>query len=117
MNTASIALPRSLYAWPDVAFAATLQAELEALPAGSLPLDKASINGWHVDDSHITATVLRVRDETAAIAADVGIFFAEIIAGCSCGDAPQSQHSYCELRVCIDKDSGVATFAVPEAHP
>lgn len=110
----SLALPRSLHAWPGATFAGALKAEIEALPAGSLPLDKATLTGWHIDDSHITASVLRVKDDAARIAADIGIFFTEIIAGCSCGDEPQSQSNYCELRVSIDKDSGNATFAVPE---
>jgi len=112
----SLALPRSLQAWPGARFDPTLKAEIEALPAGSLPLDKATLTGWHIDDSHITATVLRVADDASKIFADVGIFFAEIIAGCSCGDEPQSQGNYCELQVSIDKVTGLATFAVPEAH-
>ena len=111
-----ISLPRSLHAWPGGTFADTLKAEIEALPAGSLPLDKATLTGWHIDDSHITATVLRVADDTTSICADVGIFFAEIIAGCSCGDEPQSQGNYCELQVIINKGNGSATFAVPETQ-
>jgi hypothetical protein len=110
----SLALPRSRCAWPDETFSTTLKAEIEALPAGSLPLDQATVNGWHVDDSHITATVLRVADDANTITADLGIFFAEIIAGCSCGDEPQSQHAYCELRLSIDKNTGVAKFFLPE---
>jgi hypothetical protein len=109
-----ISLPRSLHAWPGETFPGTLKAEIEALPPGSLPLDKATLTGWHIDDSHITATVLRVADDATRIFADVGIFFAEIIAGCSCGDEPQSQGNYCQLQVIIDKESGSATFAVPE---
>ena len=108
--------PRSLHAWPTKTFSSTLKAEIEALPAGSLPLDKATLNGWYIDDSQISATVLRVVDDATLIAADVGIFFAEIIAGCSCGDAPQSQNAYCELRISIDKGTGRAMFFVPETH-
>jgi hypothetical protein len=110
----SLALPRSRHAWPDETFGAILKAEIEALPAGSLPLDQAALSGWYVDDSHITASVLRVQDDATAIAVDLGIFFAEIIAGCSCGDEPQSQHAYCELKLSIDKTTGDAKFFLPE---
>ncbi len=92
-----IVLPVPCMPGPAEPFADTLKAEIEALPAGSLPLDKATLTGWHIDDSHITATVLRAEDDATRIAADVGIFFTEIIAGCSCGDEPQSQGNYCEL--------------------
>jgi len=112
-----ISLPHSLHAWPGETFSGTLKAEIEALPAGSLPLEKATLTGWHIDDSHIVATVLRTEEDATGIAAAVGIFFAEIIAGCSCGDEPQSQSNYCELQVIIDKGTGNATFAVPETHP
>ena len=114
MGNPGITLPHSQHVWPGETFADTLKAEIEALPAGSLPLDAATLNGWHIDDSHITATVLHTRDDAAVITAAVGIFFAEIIAGCSCGDEPQSQSNYCELQVIINKGSGSATFAVPE---
>jgi hypothetical protein len=110
MDATTIRLPLSLRAWPEATFPATLKAEIEALPAGSLPLDQVTINGWHVDDSHITATVLRVKDDTMAITADLGIFFTEIIAGCSCGDEPQSQQTYGELTVRIEKSTAAAIF-------
>ena len=108
--------PRSLHAWPNKTFSATLKAEIEALPAGSLPLDKATLTGWYIDDSHISATVLRAADDATRITAEVGIFFAEIIAGCSCGDAPQNQSNYCELHITIDKGTGQAMVSVPETH-
>jgi len=36
----------------------------------------------------------------------------EIVAGCSCGDDPQSQNAYCAMRVRIDKTTAAAAFAV-----
>ena len=107
----TIRLPAALRAWPSAAFAATLKGEIEALPAAALPLAQGTAHGGHVGDEALTATVLRAADTGAAIEATVGVFFAEIIAGCSCGDEPQSVNAYCELRVRIDR-SGAASFAV-----
>ena len=105
-------LPHSARAWSSDAFAGTLKGEIENLAAGTLPLDKGVSSGGRVDDSRITAIVLRSRDDGEAIQAEVGIFFDEIIGGCSCGDDPQPQNAYCELRVRIDKATGEAVFAL-----
>jgi hypothetical protein len=105
-------LPRSHRAWPSAAFAATLKAELQSLDGGTLPLDQGVSCGGQVDDSDITAMVLRVSDEVSMVQADVGIFFGEIVGGCSCGDDPQTQNAYCEMRVQIDKRTAEALFSV-----
>ncbi|GAB1393257.1 hypothetical protein MASR1M60_14200 [Rhodocyclaceae bacterium] len=109
-----ICLHQSLQAWPDHQFAATLKAEIEALPAGSLPLAEGGALGGYVDDASIVATVLRFSDMPDALLAEVGIFFGEILAGCSCGDEPEIQNSYCELNVQIDKQTAVAHFSLRE---
>jgi hypothetical protein len=59
-------------------------------------------------------TVLRYRDTPDALLAEVGIFFGEILAGCSCGDEPEIQNSYCELKVLIDKHTAMAHFSLRE---
>ena len=46
------------------------------------------------------------------IQAKVGVFFNEIIGGCSCGDDPLSENAYCELQVSIDKVTAEAEFSV-----
>ena len=104
-------LPLSLRDWPSDAFARALKNEIESLAPGTLPLDKGATCGGHVDDSRITAIVLRSGDDGSAIQADVGIFFDEIVGGCSCGDDPETRNAYCEIRVRIDKATGEAGFA------
>jgi hypothetical protein len=99
-------------AWPSEAFARALKNEIESLPPGSLPLERGIACGGRVDDSRITATFLRSRDEGESIQADVGIFFEEVVGGCSCGDDPLAQNAYCELRVRIAKATGEAVFAL-----
>lgn len=98
--------PDSLHAWPSDQFPKILKSEIEALPTGSLPLE------GYVDDSNITTTVLNVMDNQATIQVDVGIFYNEIIAGCSCGDDPVIQNAYCEIRVSINKTTAEATFSI-----
>lgn len=101
----------SLRAWSSDAFARTLKDEIESLGAGALPLDRTTTHGGRADDGPITATVLRASDDGDAIQAEVGIFFGEILAGCSCGDEAQILNAYGELRVSIDKATAEAAFA------
>lgn len=103
-------LPLSLRAWLAESFSHALKSEIESLPAGSLPLEQGVSAGGRVDDSRITVTFLRSRDEGETIQADVGIFFDEIVGGCSCGDEPLVLNAYCEISVKIDKATGEAWF-------
>jgi hypothetical protein len=105
-------LPDSLLAWGSSSFEQTLKQEIENLAAGTLPLHHGVSQGGKVDDSKITAIVLRVADESSTLDAHVGIFFSEIIGGCSCGDDPQTQNAYCEMHVCIEKPTARAVFTV-----
>jgi len=51
-----------------------------------------------------------MRDPTTL--AEVGIFFTEPVAGCSCGDGPDTVDIYCRLRIRIDKISAAAEIHV-----
>ena len=99
-------LPNALHAWPSDRFAQALKSDIEELPSGSLPLV------GYVDDSNITATISKVTDNETTILANVGVFYNEIIAGCSCGDDPILQNTYCEMQVSIDKATAEATFSI-----
>ena len=109
-----IPLPDSRRAWPGPGFAAVLKAELEALPANSLPLAQGGTLGGYVDDSSIVASVLRITETTGAIGATVGIFFSEILTGCSCSEDPDIQNAYCELVLAIDKHTAMTTCLLRE---
>ncbi len=104
-------LANSLRAWETDAFASTLKADILGLGAGVLPLHEAAAGGC-VDEGDIEITVLGTTDNATEIHVNVGVFFAEIIGGCSCGDEPSTSNAYCELRVSIDKVNGLARFAV-----
>lgn len=85
---------------------------MENLEASVLPLDKGTTQGGLVDDSNISATIINFTEEEGYIQAKVGVFFNEIIGGCSCGDDPLSENAYCEIQVSIDKATAEAEFSV-----
>ena len=89
-----------------------LKHELENLPAGTLPLEKCTNRGGFVDDSDLGVTILGVTDDEDSIQAKVGIFYKEIVGGCSCGDEPMVNNAYCELQVVIDKSTARAEIVV-----
>ena len=68
-------LPNALRAWGSPQFAAALKAELEALPPGAMPLDRAAPRGGRAADDGVTAMLLRCGDDDVEIAAEVGVFF------------------------------------------
>lgn len=102
----------SLRDWQSESFSRTLKSEIESLKPGTLPLYNGTSQGGIVDDSNITATVMNFAEEDDNILATVGIFFDEIVGGCSCGDPPAADNAYCELKVTINKSTAVAEFAV-----
>ena len=93
-------------------FARQLKYELEHLQPGTLPLEQATTQGGQVDDSNIAANVIEVREHGDWVCARVGIFFNEVVGGCSCGDDPLSVNAYCQIQVSIDRASAEAEFAL-----
>jgi hypothetical protein len=61
-----------------------------------------------VDEENLAVSVFSVADAGERIEAKIGVFFSEIMVGCSCGDNPLPTHAYCEMRVCIDKQTAQA---------
>ena len=106
-------LENSLRAWNTDAFAGILRKEILGLGSGVLPLHEAAAGGC-VDAGDIEVTVLGSTDCATEIHVNVGVFFAEIIAGCSCGDEPSASNAYCELQVSIDKATALARFEVTQ---
>ncbi|MBI5041833.1 MAG: glucosamine--fructose-6-phosphate aminotransferase [Gammaproteobacteria bacterium] len=98
--------------WNTDAFAQSLKREIAYLGKGVLPLDKGVSYGGLVDDSELTVTLLRSADDGPAIVALVGVFFTEIIGGCSCGDEPTPTPAYCELHIRIDKATAEADIVI-----
>ena len=105
-----IKLQQALHDWPTKSFEQSLKNELLALAPGILPLQQGVAQGGYVDDSDLQFTLLDKSATAHQIVVKVGVFFSEIIAGCSCGDDPVSEHAYCEISIHIDRQNAEAWF-------
>lgn len=106
-----LSLPRAARAWGGTDFSVVLKAELEALPADALPLQAALTATSHVAQEPHRVRVIAVSREGRQVRARVGVFYAGIVAGCSCADDPtpvEPQPEYCELDLLLDVPSGRA---------
>ncbi len=107
-------LSKTLSAWNSGQFNSTLKQELEALPPGSLPLHLATQRGGQADDSDIAVLVNNIYEHIEQIDIQIGVFFYEIVGGCSCGDEPPSENTYCEMQLSINKKTAETIASV---HP
>lgn len=106
-------LPDSVRTWGSTDFAATLKREL-ASHTDELPLQQALSGTSAVADEPVTVVLLDARADETQIQVKVGVFFAGILAGCSCADDPtpvESQTEYCELRLTIERATGDASLS------
>jgi hypothetical protein len=103
-------LRQSAEAFGRDGFERTLKRELEALGPDSLPLQRGTHRGGQVDDSDISVTVIDAAQEGGLVVARIGVFFNEIVGGCSCGDDPLCENAFCEIRVEIDRATAEARF-------
>jgi hypothetical protein len=110
MDSKPAQLPQALAAFGSPAFASTLKQELLALDPARLPLESATQQGGVVDTTNLDLTVLGARDEGDRLEARIGVFFAEIVGGCSCGDEPLCATAYGQLLVTIRKSDATAHF-------
>lgn len=106
-----IKLPNSLRDWSSDRFEQSLKTELLALPLHKLPLQQGT-RGGYVDGANLQISLLQQSATPAQLQVKVGVFFNEIIAGCSCGDDPVTEPVYCEMHISIDRRTGVSTFAL-----
>lgn len=110
-----IRLTRSLSAWGTPAFRETLKREIEGLGAHDLPLQQGLSAGNYAIDHGLQAMILGVSEGQTSIQVHAGLFYAGMIAGCSCADDPtpvDEISEYCEVQIDIDKASGETTVAL-----
>lgn len=93
-------LAASLAAWGSEDFAEVLKDELAALGPDALPLVTAT---GHADTRGLSLSLIRQVEADGALQLRVGVFFQQILAGCSCGDDPVREPAYCELELVIDR--------------
>ncbi|MEJ2478570.1 MAG: hypothetical protein P8Y78_00075 [Acidihalobacter sp.] len=105
-------LSETLHAWQTEDFAPTLRREVRQLGAAQLPLQAGLRNSGYALDEVRDVTLLGVEETPEHIRVRLGIFYAGIIAGCSCADDPtpvEAQDEYCEIRLNIDKSNAAAS--------
>ena len=110
-----IQLIKSANAWGSPDFEAVFKRELQQLGADRLPLQQGLSASSVALDGTIDVMIKRVSDDAGAIRVKAGIFYAGIIAGCSCADDPtpvSENTEYCEVQVVIDKATAAASIAL-----
>jgi hypothetical protein len=115
LGDSAIRFAEALRAWRTPNFNATLVREIERLDADLLPLQQALTRSSYVAPRRPSAMILGIAEESDRIQATVGIFFAGIIAGCSCADDPtpvDEIDEYCEVRFDIDKHTAAVTVTL-----
>ena len=108
-------LTKSLSLWGTAEFREALKREIECLGAEHLPLQEGLSVGSYALDHALQAMILSVSEGPKAIRVHAGLFYAGIIAGCSCADdpTPVDEHSeYCEIQLDIDKTTGDASVSL-----
>ena len=101
----------SVGAFGAPAFPEVLKRELLALPDGILPI--AGEQGGLIDPASLEVTLLSSRADAERIEVDVGVFFTEIVGGCSCGDEPFGVNGYLELSLRIERGDGATRVLCP----
>jgi hypothetical protein len=112
MSKPAFNLLDSVGAFGTPAFAAVLRGELLALTEGVLPI--AGEQGGLIDPASLGLTLLSSRADAERIEVAVGVFFTEIVGGCSCGDEPFGVSGYTELRIRIERTDGAAVILFRE---
>ncbi|MBK6401760.1 MAG: hypothetical protein IPP18_00435 [Rhodocyclaceae bacterium] len=110
----------ALREWGTPAFATVLKEEIERLDPDLLPLQQGLARSSSVAPGAPTAMVIGASADGGSIRARAGIFYAGIIAGCSCADDPtpvDQIDEYCEIEITIDRASGTATIALLPTTP
>jgi hypothetical protein len=98
-----VILRQALQNWASELFEQSLKQELMALDPALLPLQQGVQQGGYADGSDRAFSLLTAVDCGLQVKVQVGVFFSEIISGCSCGDDPVTENAYCEFLLMIDK--------------
>lgn len=94
------------------AFKTSFKHHIEALRPDAFPLNNCTTHGGIIDESGISASILSINETDRIVEVKTGIFFIEIVGGCSCGDEPISINGYCEIMSTIDKTSNEWSFSM-----
>jgi hypothetical protein len=110
-----IRLTKALDAWGTPDFTDILKKEVARLDAGQLPLQQGLSASSYAVDNKFDVMIISVSEERGFLRVKAGVFYAGIIAGCSCADDPtpvDELSEYCELRLDIDMATAETTVAL-----
>lgn len=110
-----IRLTKSLNVWGTPDFNDVLKKEMEQMDVDQLPLQQGLSTGSYAIADAIEVMIISVSEDAGCIRAKAGIFYAGIIAGCSCADDPtpvNEESEYCEVMIDINKLTAEATVAL-----
>ena len=99
-------LTKSLSAWGRPDFDRTLKAEIAEKGLDALPLQQGLAASSVATDTIPEIMIIRADEAGGLIQVKVGIFYAGIIAGCSCADDPTPMNEnpeYCTAQIVIDR--------------
>lgn len=110
-------LPESLKAWDTPGFRDILKREIEQLDPAELPLQQGLTRSSHVTDRPFQVMILGAHEEDGLLQVKAGIFYAGIIAGCSCAGDPtpiDEIEEYCVVQFDIDRRTADTTVTLLE---
>ena len=114
-DSGMIRLTEALNAWGTPDFKDILKKEIEQLDAEQLPLQQGLTTGSYAIDGKLDAMIIGVSEAAGWIRVKAGIFYAGIIAGCSCADDPtpvNEESEYCVVQLDIHKQTAETTIAL-----
>lgn len=106
---------RALAARGTPQFSAILKEEIEQQGGAHLPLQQGLSTGSYALDDRISVMINSVTEDAGIIRVRAGIFYAGVIAGCSCADDPtpvNENNEYCEVRFDISTSTGEASVTL-----
>ncbi|MDH3979283.1 MAG: hypothetical protein OEU91_02080 [Gammaproteobacteria bacterium] len=92
-----------------------LKSEIEQMNTDVLHLQQGLSQSSVALDDNLDAIIISVSDETDCICVKAGIYYAGIIAGCSCADDPTPDNQtteYCQVLLAIDKTTAETTVTL-----
>ena len=110
-NTVPLRFERALTAWGSADFATVLKQEL-ADAVESLPLQQGLAVGNQIVEAPIAAVIHHADATEKVLRVKAGIFYASVIAGCSCADDPtpvSENTEYCVVQLEIDRRTAIIT--------
>lgn len=87
-----------------------IEALLRGLPPASLPLAACRAHGGWIDGDDLRFSVGRVAEDRHGLAAELDLFFTEVVGGCNCHDDPVRHPGYARLRLRIARTDGALSF-------